>query len=124
VCHASEAGTLENSDDLVFGNHETSKGIQENSINYASSEEVYDNSTTIANLYFSTVIVENFLSDPYLKTIAECKNRLDWNKWKNLSDHILPRIATRAPSDWYSHIPICLCPESIEKVQYGQSTST
>jgi hypothetical protein len=34
---------------LVLGNHEASKGIEEISINYTSSEEVYDRST-IANL--------------------------------------------------------------------------
>jgi very-short-patch-repair endonuclease len=41
------ASTSENPDDLVLGNHETSMGIQEISINYTSSKEVYDHSTII-----------------------------------------------------------------------------
>jgi hypothetical protein len=72
----------ENLDDLVLGNHETSKGIQEISINYTSSGEVYDRSTIIVNTCFSTIIAENVLADPDSKTMAKWKIRLDWNKWK------------------------------------------
>jgi hypothetical protein len=54
------ASISENPDALVLGNHETSMGIQEISINYTSSEEVYDHSTIIVNPYFSTNIAENF----------------------------------------------------------------
>jgi hypothetical protein len=43
---------------------------------------VYDHSTTIVNPCFSTIIAENFLADPDPKTMAECKRRLNWNKWK------------------------------------------
>jgi hypothetical protein len=67
-----------------LGNHETSTGIQETSINYTSSEGVYDRSTTIVNPCFSTIIAENFLADPDPKTMAECKGCLDWNKWKEV----------------------------------------
>jgi hypothetical protein len=63
-------------------NHEASNGIEEISINYTSSAKVYDHSTTIANLYFSTVIAKNFLNDPDPKTMAECKKHSGWNKWK------------------------------------------
>jgi hypothetical protein len=76
------ASTLENSDALVLGNHEVSTGIQEISINYTSSGEVYDRSTTIVNPCFLTIIAENFIADPDPKTMAECKRRSDWNKWK------------------------------------------
>jgi hypothetical protein len=76
------ASTSENPDDLVLGNHETSMVIQEISNNYTSSGEVYDRSTTIVNPYFSTIIAENFLADLDPKTMAECKRRSDWNKWK------------------------------------------
>jgi hypothetical protein len=69
------ASTLENPDDLVLGNLETSTGIQEISINYTSSGEVYDRSTTIVNPCFSTIIAENFLANPDPKTMAECKRR-------------------------------------------------
>jgi hypothetical protein len=76
------ASMSKNSDDLVLGNHETSTGIQEISINYTSSGQVYDCSTTIINPCFSTIIAENFLVDPNPKTMVECKRRSDSNKWK------------------------------------------
>jgi hypothetical protein len=71
-------------DNLVLGNHGPSKEIEEISINYTSSEEVYDCSTTISNLCFSTIIAENFLNDSDPKTMAGCKKRLDRNKWKEV----------------------------------------
>jgi hypothetical protein len=43
---------------------------------------VYDRSTIIVKPCFSTIIAENFLADPDPKTMAKCKGRLDWNKWK------------------------------------------
>jgi hypothetical protein len=67
------ASTSENLNALVLGNHEASMGIQEISINYTSSGEIYDHSTTIVNPCFLTVIAENFLADPDPKTMAECK---------------------------------------------------
>jgi hypothetical protein len=78
ACYRNEnASTSENHDDLILGNQETSTGIQEISINYTSSKEVYDRSTTIVNSYFSTIIAENFLTDPDPKTMAECKRCSD-----------------------------------------------
>jgi hypothetical protein len=65
-----------------LGNHEASTGIQEISINYTSSGEVYNCSTTIVNPCFSIVTAENFLADPDPKTMAECKMCSDWNMWK------------------------------------------
>jgi hypothetical protein len=76
------ASTSKNLDALVLGNHEASMGIQEISINYTRSGEVYNRSTTIVNSCFSTVIAENFLADLDSKTMAECKGLSDWNKWK------------------------------------------
>jgi hypothetical protein len=75
------ASTSENLDDLVLGNHKTSMGIQEISINYTSSKEVYDHSTTIVNPCFSIINAENFLANPDSKTMAKCKRRSDWNEW-------------------------------------------
>jgi hypothetical protein len=69
-------------DDLVLGNHETSKGIEEISINYTSSGKVYDHNTTIADLCFSTIIAKNLLNDRDPKTMVECKKYSDCNKWK------------------------------------------
>jgi hypothetical protein len=75
--YINKSRTSEIPDNLVLGNHETSKGIEEISINYTSSEKVYDHNTTIADLCFSTIIAENFLNDPDPKTMAECKKHLD-----------------------------------------------
>jgi hypothetical protein len=50
ACYKKEnASTSENHDALILGNHDTSIGIQEISINYTSSGEVYDHSTIIVN---------------------------------------------------------------------------
>jgi hypothetical protein len=84
-----------NPDPLVLGNHEISMGIQEISINYTSSGEVYDHSTTIVNPCFSTIIAENFLIDPYPKTMAECKGCSDWNKWKEIIEAELNSLKKR-----------------------------
>jgi hypothetical protein len=65
-----------------LGNHETSIGMQEISINYTSLEEVYDCSTTIVNPFFSTIIAENVLTDPDPETMAKCKPHSEWKKWK------------------------------------------
>jgi hypothetical protein len=66
------AGTSENSDTLILGNHESNE-IEEISINYTSSGEVYDHTTTIVNSSFSTIIAESVLADPDPKTMTECK---------------------------------------------------
>jgi hypothetical protein len=56
---------------------------------------VYDYSTTIANLCFSTVIAKNLLSDLDPKTMAECKNRSDLNKWKEVIEVELTSLKKR-----------------------------
>jgi hypothetical protein len=71
------ARTSESPDDLVLGNHETSTEIQEISINYTNSKEVYDRSTIIVNPCFSTIIVESVLTDPDPNTMTECNRHLD-----------------------------------------------
>jgi hypothetical protein len=86
---------LENLDDLVLGNHETSTEIQEISINYTSSGEVYDYSITIVNTCFSTIIAENILVDLDPNTMAECKRRLNWNKWKEAIEAELNSLKKR-----------------------------
>jgi hypothetical protein len=73
--HTNEIRISKIPDNLVLENHEASKGIEKISINYTSSREVYDHTTTIANICFSTVIDENFLNDPDPKTMAVCKKR-------------------------------------------------
>jgi hypothetical protein len=71
------ARTSKNLEDFVLENHETSKGIHEISINYTSSGEVYDRSTTIVTPCFSTIIAKNVLADSDPKTMTECKKRSD-----------------------------------------------
>jgi hypothetical protein len=75
--YTNEIRTLEISNNLILENHEASKGIEEISINYASSEKVYDHNTTIADLCFSTIITESFLNDPDPKTMTEYKKHSD-----------------------------------------------
>jgi hypothetical protein len=75
--YTNETRTSETPNNLVLRNHEVSKGIEEISINYTSSGKVYDHNTTIADLCFSTIIVESFLNDPDPKTTAECKKHSD-----------------------------------------------
>jgi hypothetical protein len=64
ACYINETRTSEVCNNLVLGNHEASKGIEEISINYTSPGDVYDHNTITANLCFSTVIDENFVNDP------------------------------------------------------------
>jgi hypothetical protein len=80
--YINETRTSEIFGNLILENHETSKGIEEISINYTSSGKVYYHNTTIADLCFSTIINESFQNDPDTKTMAECKKQSDWNKWK------------------------------------------
>jgi hypothetical protein len=58
VRYINETRTSEITDNLVFRNHETSKGIEKIFINYTSSEKVYDRNTTIADICFSTIIAD------------------------------------------------------------------
>jgi hypothetical protein len=68
--YINETRTSEIPDNLVLGNHEVSKGIEEIFINYTSSKKVYNRNTTITNLYFLTIITESFLNDLDPKTKA------------------------------------------------------
>ena len=78
----SDVGTSERPDDIILGNNEPSQGVQEISINYIDSGESYDRKTTIVDIYFAETIAEIIQNNPDPKTMAECKKRSDWNKWK------------------------------------------
>jgi hypothetical protein len=96
VCYINEnASTSKNPDTLILGNHEESNGIEEFSINYTSSREVYDGSTTIVNSSFSTIITESVLANPDPKTMVECKRRSNWNKWKEAIEVELSSLKKR-----------------------------
>jgi hypothetical protein len=90
-----EAGTSENPDPLVLGNHEELHGVQEISINYTSSGRLLDRKTTVVDSCFSTAIADNLLNDPEPKTMAECQQRSDWNKWKEAIDDELSSLKKR-----------------------------
>jgi predicted HTH transcriptional regulator len=83
------------SDNLVLENHEVSKGIKEISINCTSSEELYDRSTTTANLCFSTVISKKFLNDLDPKTMTECMKHSGQNKYKEAIEAELNSLKKR-----------------------------
>jgi hypothetical protein len=93
--YINETRTSEIPDNLVSGNHEASKEIEEISINYTSSRKVYDRNTTIVNICFSTIIAENFLNDRDPKTMVECKKHSDWNKWKEAIEAELNSLKKR-----------------------------
>jgi hypothetical protein len=93
--YINETRTSEILDNLVSGNHEASQEIEEISINYTSSGKVYDRNTTIANICFSTIIVENFLNDRDPKIMVECKKHSDWNKWKEAIEAELNSLKKR-----------------------------
>jgi len=78
----SDVGTSECPDAIVLGNNEPSRGVQEISINYIDSVKSYDRNTTIVDIYFAEIIAKIIQSDLDPKTMAECKKRSDWNKWK------------------------------------------
>ena len=82
----SDAGTSERPDRIVLGNSEPSRGVQEISINYLDSGETYDRKATVVDIYFSKSIAENLHKDPEPKSMAECKRRSDWDKWKEAID--------------------------------------
>jgi hypothetical protein len=48
------------SDNLVLGNHEASKGIEENFINYTSSEKVYDVIQSLQTYVSQLSLLKNF----------------------------------------------------------------
>jgi hypothetical protein len=104
--HTNETRISKIHDNLVLENHEASKGIEEISINYTSSGEVYDCNTTIANICFSTIIAKKFLNDPDTKTMVECKKRSDWNKWKEEIETEFNSLKKkkRCSLKWYLHL--------------------
>ena len=90
-----DVGTSEHPDAIVLGNNEPSRGVQEISINYIDSGESYDRKTTIVDIYFAKTIAEIIQTDPDPKTMAECKKRSDWNKWKEAIQAELASLTKR-----------------------------
>jgi hypothetical protein len=67
-----QARGSEGPDSLVLGNHDEFHRVQEISINYTSFGELFDFTTMVVNLCFSTMVV-GLLNDPDSKTMTECK---------------------------------------------------
>jgi hypothetical protein len=93
--HTTEqAGGLKDPNSLVLGNYDEFHGVQEISINYTSSRELLDRTTTAVNSCFSTMVA-NLLNDPDPKTMAECKQCSDWIKWKEAIEANLDSLRKR-----------------------------
>jgi hypothetical protein len=58
-----------------LGNHDEIHGVQEISINYTSSEELFDRTTIVVKSYFSTMVAD-FLNDPDPKKWQSVNNAL------------------------------------------------
>jgi hypothetical protein len=89
-----QAGGSEDPDSLVLENHDEFHVVQEISINYTSSRELLDRTTTIVNSCFSTMVAD-LLNDPDPKTMAKCKQRSDWIKWKEAIEAELDSLRKR-----------------------------
>jgi hypothetical protein len=88
-------GISEHPDNVVLGNTEQSEGVKEISTNYVDYGELYDRKTTIIDVYFATSIANNLQKDPDPKSMAECKKRSDWNKWKKATEAELALLTKR-----------------------------
>jgi hypothetical protein len=76
-----QVGGSEDPDSLVLGNYDEIHRVQEISINYTSSGELFDRTTMVVNSCFSTMVAD-LLNVPDPKTMAEYKQRSDSIKWK------------------------------------------
>jgi hypothetical protein len=76
-------------------NQEDFHGVQDISINYTSSRELHDRKNIFVNSCFSSIIVDNLLSDPDPKSMVECQQRSDWTRWKEAINSELSSLAKR-----------------------------
>jgi hypothetical protein len=93
--HTTEqAGGLKDPDSLVLENYNEFYGVQKIYINYTSSGELLDRTTTVVNSCFSTMVAD-LLNDHNPKIMAECKQHLDWIKWKEAIEAELDSLKKR-----------------------------
>jgi hypothetical protein len=64
-------------------NYDEFHRVQEIFINYTSSRELLDRTIMVVNSCFSTIVTD-LLNDLDPKIMAECKQRTDWIKWKEV----------------------------------------
>jgi hypothetical protein len=95
VHNSDVAGTSKHLVSTLHVNQEDFHGVQEISINYTISGELYDRKNTVINSCFSSIIAGNLLSDPDPKSMVECQQRSDWTKWKEAINSELSSLAKR-----------------------------
>jgi hypothetical protein len=81
--HITEAGTSEDPRHIISGNHDESPRVDETAINYVETGETFDRNATVVDSYFTEKITECLQHDLDPKTMVECMQLSDWNKWKD-----------------------------------------
>jgi hypothetical protein len=76
------ASSLELLGSTIEGNNDGSLRVEETVINFVETGESYDRKSIIVDCYFSKEIANVFHTDLDPKSMAECKKRSDWDKWK------------------------------------------
>jgi hypothetical protein len=89
-----QAGGSEDPDSLILRNHDEFHGVQEIFINYNSSSELLDRTTTVVNSCFSTMVAD-LLNDHDPKTMVGCKQCSKWIKWKEAIEAKLDSLRKR-----------------------------
>jgi hypothetical protein len=67
---------------IIEGNNDESLRIEQITINFVETGESYDRKSIVADSYFSEEVANVFHTDLDPKSMAECKKRSDWDKWK------------------------------------------
>jgi hypothetical protein len=78
-----------------LGNHHESIRVDKIAINYVEIGETFDRNATVADSYFAEKIVESLQHDPDPKSMVECMQRSDWNKWKEAIEAELASLYKR-----------------------------
>jgi hypothetical protein len=84
----SGSSNLENHDEL-------DDPIEEIAINYAESRELYNRKNTVVDFNFVSKIAEAINEDPEPKSMAECRKRSYWVKWKEAIEMELRWLSKR-----------------------------
>ena len=87
----AEQPALDNS-----GNHdEPDSQIKEIATNYTESGELYNRKSTHVDIHFVSKIATDINEDPEPKSMAECRQRSDWVKWKEAIETELRSLMKR-----------------------------
>ena len=79
---------------IELGNQDESLRVNELATNFIDTGKSFDRRAIIVNSYFSEEIAD-ILNDPEPKSMAECKKRSDWVKWKEAIDAELSSLYKR-----------------------------